>query len=181
MTQRCFNDVLTGSDKQGLDDYDKGSELTVAKAAGNRDGAMKLVYDGALRQECSVKLEIDYKDFFYVHGSYEGWSKLLLPTEAEKDLYGTDEPLKGIIATCFATCDFSCSKEALFERDVVAGTAEIQVNGQPVKSMTDFGDCYFLKGEAGHVWKANDDGRYEISVRVNDATKHVRFTSFMIW
>jgi hypothetical protein len=173
--------ILTESSLVGEDTYDKGIGLKSARNNIPEDKSMQLVYTEGARQSCPIPLEKDYKDYFYVADTH-GWSQLTLPNNAEIKAYGTSEPLRGVIAVCFAYCKRrQCGAENLESPQIHAGMAEMEVNGVKVTSLTEFSDCSFLKHVDGHVWKPNSDGRFQIRAKVNAKKSHVRFSSIVIW
>jgi hypothetical protein len=174
--------ILTESSLVGEDSYDKGIGLKSARNSTPEDKSMQLVYTERARQSCPIPLEKDYKDFFYVADTH-GWSQLTLPNNAEIKAYGTSEPLRGVIAVCFAYCRRDqCGPENLRRNETQAGMAEMEVNGVKVTTLTEFAtDCSFLRHVDGHVWQPNSDGRFQIRAKVNTEKSHLRFSSFVIW
>jgi hypothetical protein len=173
--------ILTESSLVGEDSYDKGIGLQSARNSTPADKSMQLVYTESARQSCPIPLEKDYKDYFYVADTH-GWSQLTLPNNAEIKAYGTSEPLRGVIAVCFAYCKRNqCGAENIESPGFHAGMAEMEVNGVKVVSLTEFTGCYFLRHVDGHVWKPNSDGRFQIRAKVNTKMSHIRFSSIVIW
>jgi hypothetical protein len=175
--------ILTESSLVGEDSYDKGIGLTSARNNTPDDKSMQLVYTETSRLKCPIPLEKDYKDYFYVADTH-GWSQLTLPNNAEIKAYGTSEPLRGVIAVCFASCkrgDQQCGAEYIKSEGINAGTAEMEVNGVKVASLTAFSSCHFLKHIGGHAWKPNSDGRFQIRAKVNTEKSHIRLSSIVIW
>jgi hypothetical protein len=174
--------ILTESPLVGEDSYDKGIGLKSARDSIPDDKSMQLVYTEKARQSCPIPLEKDYKDYFYVADTH-GWSQLTLPNNAEVKAYGTSEPLRGVIAVCFAGCNWGkCAAENIKSPGMIAeGMVEMEVNGVKAASLTDFGGCYFLKHIGGHVWKPNSDGRFQIRTKVHKEKSFVRFSSIVIW
>jgi hypothetical protein len=176
--------ILTESSLVGEDSYDKGIGLKTARNSTREDKSMQLVYTEKARQNCPIPLEKDYKDFFFVAETH-GWSQLTLPNNAEVKAYGVgvSEPLRGVIAVCFAYCRRDqCGVSNLRRNETQAGMAEMEVNGLKVTTLTEFSeDCSFLRNVDGHVWKPNSGGRFQIRAKVNTEKSHVRFSSFVIW
>jgi hypothetical protein len=174
--------ILTESSLVGEDSYDMGIEFKDADKNNPQDNSMQLVYEKDMRQTCDIPLNKDYKDFFYAHNSH-GWSQLTLPNKAEFQAYGTGEPLRGVIAVCFSTCDWGhCPKGNLLRDDIVEGKAELLVNGIRATNLTKFdNECNFLRHNDGHVWKLNEDGLFHLRVKVNEEKSFVRFSSIVVW
>jgi hypothetical protein len=173
--------ILTESALVGEDSYDKGIELQLSINNIPEDKSMQLVYDEGERQVCPVPLNKDYKDYFYVRDTH-GWSQLTLPNNAEIKAYGIGESLSGVIAICFASCDWGkCDKGNIRRDEFHEGMAEMEVNGVKVANLTKFDDCEFLKHSDGHVWKPNSDGRFQIRAKVNTEKSFLRFSSIVIW
>jgi hypothetical protein len=174
--------ILTESSLVGEDSYDKGTEMAIANNNTPEDNSMQLVYDQKERLKCPIPLNKDFKDFFFVADTH-GWSQLNLPNKAEVKAYGTSEPLRGVIAVCFAGCNWGkCAAENIKSPGMIAeGMVEMEVNGVKAASLTDFGGCYFLKHIGGHVWKPNSDGRFQIRTKVHKEKSFVRFSSIVIW
>jgi hypothetical protein len=171
--------ILTESSLVGTDSFDIGTEIAIAKNNTPEDKSMQLVYQ--TKSDCEAPDHKDYKDYFYVDETH-GWSQLTLPNNAEVKAYGTSEPLRGVIAVCFAACDWGkCAAENIQSPGIAAGMAEMEVNGVKVATLTAFDRCHFLKHIGGHVWKPNSDGRFQIRAKVNTEKSHLRFSSFVIW
>jgi hypothetical protein len=180
--------ILTMSQQKGFFDYDKGTELKDAnQLISFPNDIIPLVYDQSARQKCQFNIQVDYKDFFYLHGKQQGDSKLLLPNAEEQKYYGMGGKTKGIVAFCFPMCDWgNCPKESVHTpEEVMEGKASFHVNDVPVSNLTLFGetpDCYFFTNEEqGPFWKANDNDQYEIRARVHDPEMYMRISAFIIW
>jgi hypothetical protein len=171
--------ILTESSLVGEDTFDKGIEIATANKNITEDKSMPLVYEKGHRQSCPIPINKDYKDFFYVAETH-GWSQLTLPNNAEIKAYGTSEPLRGVIAVCFALCNWGkCPADDIQNNQF--DMAEMQVNGVNVTTLTGFDRCSFLKHVDGHVWKPNSDGRFQIRAKVNKVKGFIRFSSIVIW
>jgi hypothetical protein len=181
--------ILTMSQQKGVFDYDKGIELNEAREMVSYpvDNTIPLVYDQSVRQKCQYNIQIDYRDFFYLHGKQHGDSMLLLPNAEEQRVYRkAGEATKGIVAICFSGCDQGgCPKEAIRGQGLREGKVLFHINNVPVTNVTLFGeteDCYLLTNEEhGPYWKANDNDQYEIRGRVQDPELDMRISSLIIW
>ena len=187
-SQIRYEGILTESDlKGGYTRYDKGEELGAVR--GSKNDKMPLVWDKSLYQTCcdNHQIDIDNKDFFLVNSN--GWSNLVLPNPSEEAYYAdyNKQPIKGYISICLASCGWSCPKDVLSWADLrMGGRFSMAVNGMTVQNYTNFGglkknSCAFLKHSKGHKWKANDDGRFEISAKSLNDTDYARISSFVIW
>jgi hypothetical protein len=173
--------ILTESSMVGEDSYDKGVEQGHARHHPPEDGSMALVYEADQRETCPVPIKKDYKDFFYV-GQGHGWRQLTVPNDSEVKAYGTGEPLRGVIAVCFAICDWNkCPTGNLRANEFHEGKASMRVNNVTVRQMTTIDNCSFLKNADGHIWKPNKDGRFEISAKVHESKSYTRISSFVVW
>lgn len=184
-----FQGVLTGraeghTVKTPIAEIDKGVlDLNTAKRAEETPSEMPLVYDGSHRQPCGMMLQNDFKDFFFVHGKYSDYASLTLPTDAEISYYGKTNRLKGVVAVCGAACGWSCPKDVLdVHKSASKGIAHWRVNGQKAVNVTQWDQCVLLKRTRDSViWEANAQGKFEISAKVDDASKYLRLSSIMVW
>jgi len=162
--------ILTESDQIGVHDYFKGITKEVAEKMEAGDGSeklMPLVYDPKDRQTCEVELNRDYKDFFYTSDKM-GWTSLTIPNKAELEAYRRgNEEYQGLLVMCLKYCDWGkCPAGDMQLEAIQKGQVEFQVNGSPVKNVTQFNDCGVLRGEQGHYWKPNNDGQYTLKAKV---------------
>lgn len=182
-----FKGILTESEPVEMLQLPDGLLDTQAYDApvSESDETLRLVGDADTRQKCPVPLNQDHRDHFYV-SNREGWRHLTLPNDAELKEYGTQPPtpLKGIIAICYVGCPWDqCEEGDMRFNSTCRGPVQIQVNGVPVKSLREIDKpCHLLENEkTGHIWKANDDGRFRISARVTRKESYLRFSSFILW
>ena len=74
--------IFTMSQQKGFFDYDKGMEVKEAhETVSFPNDSIPLVYDQSFRQACQYNIQVDYRDFFYLHGKQQSDSKLVLPIE----------------------------------------------------------------------------------------------------
>jgi hypothetical protein len=173
--------ILTEGPARDMFSYESGISQKEADSSPNPSEFMSLVRDDSSRQECSVMLNIDHKDFFYVH-QRDGWRKLLLPNDAEIAEYGTGQPLRGLVAVCFQLCPWDkCDQGVLLAKDVEEGKGQIEVNGQPVVGLTLANRCHFLRGGQGHYWPVPADSKFEIRVRATEPKSYIRLATVVIW
>ena len=105
--QTRFLGAITETEPGTPDDYEKGISFEEAFNKPIEDGGlMPLAYKTKDRQKCHIKIQADYKDSFYVTGKSPGFSKLVLPNDAEKRIYGHGNDLNGYVAICVSACGF---------------------------------------------------------------------------
>jgi hypothetical protein len=168
----------------GKETYDTGIPWKKADKQ-DSNGIMRLVYEPADREHCPVPVKIDYKDFFYTHAR-DGWNRLILPNEAERQAYNYDpSQVKGLIVIVFAACvPVKCQPGYLKAPGALAsGRFELQVNGKAVQKLVGIGaGTILLLGEKGSFhWEPNREGEFEIRLRVNEEDSHVRLSSIIIY
>jgi hypothetical protein len=170
-------------DKVGFFHYDVGMPRQEAEKEANNGTRLRLVYDANERQDCSLLLQVDYKDYFYL-GEPEGAKSLVLPNDMETRYYPTNEPLLGMVGVSMMACDWGkCPNGNLLEEDLDTGDWEMSVNGIPVTghvTVNPNGVVSFVRHNDGWHFPPNPDGRFEIQVRVNSVGKYVRISSFII-
>ena len=184
------SDMKIRSYLHGQGEYYHG--ITIAEAQNKNwtdDNTILLVQDGLRNlpamKNCSETWQWDFYDNYYVHQRM-GWKLLVFPNEAEKKTYLPSEyKLRGIIAICMKTCEVRrCTNDELSfkEKDFIAsGLAEMQVNGEPVTSLTAADDCQFLKHSKGSIWKASQEGQFEVRVRVLEPNSYALLSSIVVW
>ena len=165
---------------------------------------LTLVGSDKERSNCPMARHLDYRDSFFV-SSLEGQRSLTIPNDRELDHYSEYNPQKsrGWIIACVTQCldGILCPYNDLYYRvgskEYLAsnprnvsqtvldkiGRIKLQVNGVPVEEMVEMsGSCYSLKHTEGFVWAPNQEGRYEITASIVDATRwsYIRFSSFIL-
>jgi hypothetical protein len=168
-----------------------------------RDGQMMLLGADGERQHCDEHLNLDYKDYYFA-SNRKDWQSLTLPNKSEQKYYRefNAKKSKGWIIACLGRCEWgNCAPEdmgAYFGwkkpqgrkkatpppmADVVEahGTAEMTINGVKITEASNMHQCLALKHGNSHVWEPNDNGQYEIKVRVTGGTDwgYIRFSSFI--
>jgi hypothetical protein len=175
-----YSGILTETHQSGFLHYDTGISRRVAESEANDSSNMRLVYSELERQDCSELLQVDYKDYFYI-GESEGAKSLVLPNEAELRVYGTGQPIVGIIGFALRSCEWGCETYVLNDSHLDTGEWEMSVNGLPVTGRVKVIDTFFVRHKDGWFFPPNDDGRFEIQVRVTAERKQVRLSSFVIF
>ena len=106
--QARFLGAITNTEPGTPEKYDVGIAMDEAFNQPVPDGGlMPLAFKPAERQKCFVPVNVDYKDMFYVTSKSPGFSKLVLPNDAEKRIYGHGgNDLNGYIAICVSACGF---------------------------------------------------------------------------
>ena len=168
----------------------------------DRATQLTLVGSDQERSNCPLAQHLDYRDSFFV-SSVEGWRSLTIPNDMELEHYSEYDARKnkGWIVVCVTQCVDGplCPYNDLYYRvgsQAVAanprnisqtmmdkiGHLELQVNGIAVTDVSEMAGCYSLHHADGHVWTANQDGKYDISVRIANASSwsYIRFSSFIL-
>ena len=162
--------------------YPLGISFEEARAQAADDGKMRLVWEAKDRQQCEVPLNQDYKDYYIVTPG--DWQSLTIPNDREANYYGTGEPYKGLVMVTMPGCDWGqCPTGDIREDGYASGTLEMEINGVRVTSATVAWGSHFLRHGEGEVYfPANEQGRFEIRVKVNgEPTVFTRFSAFTIW
>jgi hypothetical protein len=174
---------LTESEEIGFLDYYKGLPKAVYDQNLTKGGEMQLVQEEG-RQHCDspILLQTDYKDYFYVH-QLEEWKWIVVPNKKEAEIYQIPQhPFRGHVLMCLSTCDWgACPPGNLLGFKMANGEAEIRINDVPATFTWIVGECYWAKNSEGHVFRADADSRFNISVRVVTENSYVRFSSIAVW
>jgi len=171
--------ILTDSPPGTWSDYAQGILLQEAIELSKEEEPPQLIKTIDSRQECEVQLNIDHKDFFLVK---DEWSKITVPSDRELQEYGRGKELVGLVAMCLVSCPWGkCKSKELREGHIKNHTATVEVNGITVKGITMFEKCFFLKGNNGHYFPLNDNGRVEIRARSKEPGKYLGVSSFLVW
>lgn len=105
--QARFLGAITSTAPGTPENYDVGVSMDEAFNQPIPDGSlMPLAYKPKDRQKCYIQVQADFKDMFYVTSKSPGFSKLVLPNDAEKGIYGHGNNLNGYLAICVAACGF---------------------------------------------------------------------------
>lgn len=182
----CHTALLPAETRfQGILTESSGLEMGLSRSAAdssiNEGEMLRLVYDSADRQNCSVPLNQDFKDYWYLRHA-EGPKKMVLPNDAELAAYGNGEPLQGLVAFCLGHCSWGrCRPDDVREDGIEEGEAVIQVNGVQATNVTKVQSCAFLRHARGHYWPLNSDGRLELTVEVAKEGSSMRFGTFLVW
>jgi hypothetical protein len=158
---------------------------------------------------CTVTTAIDHRDYYNVHYE-ESWKTLVVPTLSELNEYfhkGTKIPtasdqLHGYIAICaMVYCPFNKCQPGMLKRTALYdSTVSIEVNGIKVSNGTKFSECDILYHDDYNVDKsdninnstlimrqqrmkfpANENGQYNISVKVNTEATYFQISSIVLW
>ena len=166
----------------GFENFRQGQEVHELVKLPNDSDEMRLSYTNEDRQDCDeVLLNVDMKDFFVVSAA-EGAKKVTLPNDAEQAAYGTDEPLKGMVAIVLSTCSWGhCPKEDVREETLLTD-AVIKVNGVPADGFSSIdSEAIFLKHNGNFFFQPNAQGRFEFEIQVLRADSWLRVQSFVIF
>jgi hypothetical protein len=176
-------DKVGGPAPFGKETYEVGISEADAKTQ-PAEGKFRLAYFPEDRTRCHVTVQPDYKDFFYAHGK-DGWVSLTIPNNAEKEAYGYDPAVfKGMIVMFESPCAGNKCKpgDLKIAKDFIAGNFEVEVNRKRVTSFSgiEYGGKV-LKGEDGLYWKPNEEGAYELRVRVTEPSSFLRLGSIVLY
>ena len=175
----------------GNETYETGIQFELAlETAKESNEEMRLVYvekQDVRDRNCMNQIQSpDYKDFFMAHAN-EGWVKMTFPNPAEKDAYGYDpSKFKGLLAIVMRGCAWGkCRKEDIRAGDgasvIEEGTLEITVNGKNVTSFYELAGILALVGEQGMYWEPNQNGDYEVAVRVKQEKSHFTISALILY
>lgn len=176
-----YSGILTESSQVGLSSFDRGIGRQEANRIENDSDRMRLVFEEADIQQCSVPILIDFKDFFYLHHR-EGWKSMILPNDAEVQAYpSTAKSLKGVIMVCIGGCSWGkCAPDDIRETAFVDGGVEMEVNGERVTTIKLHDRCFLIGHEGGMHWQPDGNGKFGIRARVTTDDSYVRFSSFIL-
>lgn len=140
-----------------------------------------LTKDGSNRQVCSVPLNQDFPDFLSIKSTDE-WKELTVPNDREIKEYGISQPLKGMVALCYSLCPWHrCKKDNVVE-GVKDKSIEMEINGHAVTTELPLGkNCFLLSNKDSYFWKPNTNGRFTFRMRVMEANKYAKFSTFVVW
>jgi hypothetical protein len=183
-----FKGLVTESNLTGFKMYDHGIGLKEAATTENNGDYIRLTFDEEERNDCEVDAWLDFKDFFYISDK-ETAKKITIPNDAEIREYDPQnayhDHLSGIIAFCVKLCDWGvCPNHVLKEDSIHDGKVEIEVNGQKASpNLIAIGhDCNLLQPASGGLqFTANEDGKFDVSVKVLEPNSYIRFSAIAVW
>jgi len=171
----------------GEETYYLGHNMNEAKKTATENGEMRIVYEVSKEREteCTgVTVKPDYPDSIYAN-SLDGWAKLKFPNAAEKRFYGYDPAEhQGIIILHIKKCDWGkCPANFLTTKDFANGDWEIKVNNQQITQVVDVDkrSGSMLKGENGFRFAPDENGQYEIEIKINKKNKYVEIADFALF
>ena len=181
--------ILTETNETGFTTYYKGIGKKEADQNPNDSEFMRLVFDDDERYECPVYEYLDFKDFFYVNDKDASSKKLIIPNDAEIQEYSgivsNYKELKGIFAVCLKSCDWgNCPNGDMRGKDLADKKVEITINNQKVSSNLIYmtAECEILKTESGGInFPITPNGKFQISVKVNEPNSFIRVSSFIVF
>jgi hypothetical protein len=192
-SQTRYLGILTDTDEVGQaapygeETYYVGDNIEKAHKTATENGEMRLVYGISKERErgCTgVTVKPDYPDSFYAN-SLDGWTKLKFPNAAEKQFYGYDPAEhQGIIVMHIKKCDWGkCPTNFLTSGDYVENHWEIKVNNQRITQVIDIDSRSgtILKGENGFRFAPDENGQYEIEIKINTDKKYVEIADFVLF
>ncbi len=189
-SQTRYNGILT-HDKMvgkpapvGQETYYVGLDINEAHKTDTEDNKMRLVYSMKDREaKCTnVTVKPDYPDSFYVN-SLEGWASLKLPNRAEKKFYNYQpDQYQGIIVFHIKKCDWGNCPSNFLQITDYNQDWEMKVNGKQVVKVIDIGSLAGMAvTEDGFRIEPDENGQYEIEIKVNTEKKYLEFPDFVIW
>jgi len=164
--------------------FDPGTPRRKADGYSTPDGPMLLTWAERDREKCEVPLNLDFKDYYYANDKM-GWSRLLMPNQAEMQMYGRNGTItfeRALLVVCHVLCDWGkCPQGEVNGHSYGKGLA-LKVNDVVVTNMVAFDDnCYLLKGDHGFEFSSNANGQFELLVQVsqtsNEFMTYTRITS----
>lgn len=192
-SQIRYHGILTNTDMVGepaplgKETYYLGHNLKKAHETASERKNIRLVYDMKQREaKCKgvapVTVKPDYPDSFYVN-SLDGWTALKIPNKAEKEFYSYDpDKHQGIIVFHIRKCDWGkCPTNFLTVADYNEHW-EMKVNSQRISKVVPIGESATMaKGEGGFRIKPDENGQYEIEIKVKTEKKYLEFADFVLW
>jgi hypothetical protein len=169
-------------------EYDHGEDVEVIKqnlTQGEEIRIMPLAYEPNLRQSCSIELNRDFKDYYYVAQQKMGWTILTFPNDREIEEYAARNfhPL-GIVVLCFFKCDWGKCPHGEVSIETFNVDWRMELNDQPITSLTRLDQCFVVKSEKnGYFHPQNEDGRYDLRVWIEPGKtilRYARLTSIII-
>jgi len=167
--------------------------------AHNEDQArpMKLVQDGNLHvngknedgSDCGHPVLYDFKDWMSSTNK-DGWTFVKFPNQAELEYYKQprqDYKPRGFIMMCFLRCDWGKCPAGEINLETF-DKLDVRLNGIRVVDKQLVGsDCAFLRHERGLSFDADENGQYELKLRVGlwdneqpDVLSFVRITTLVV-
>ena len=150
---------------------------------------MQLVWtnDNMHQDDCPVAVNCDHKDSFMSNGG--GWNSLTIPNVAERRAYNYNpsKDLQGIVVVVFTSCEWDNCEEAYIGPKDFNGDAkkwQMKINGISAERLVDIGHKAFVVsrgGEDGVRFPPSTDNDYKFEIKVDDPSKHVKISSFIVY
>ena len=185
-----YNGILTddkmvgGPVPVGQETYYVGHDIDQAHKIGIEDNNMRLVYSKGQREiKCTNDtVKPDYPDSWYVN-SLDGWASLKFPNRAEQEFYNYDkDQYQGVIVFHIKKCDWGNCPSNFLQIENYNQDWEMKVNGQQVIKVIDLGSQSGMAvTEGGFRFDYDEDGQYEIEIKVNTEKKYLEFADFVIY
>ena len=87
-----------------------------------------------------------------------------------------------VAVRCGSSSGMKCPAGSVSGRDYFnEGKFSIAVNGVLAANLTKLHECDVLTNPDGFLWKPNEDGRFEIKVKVLEPDSFIRISAFIIW
>lgn len=191
-----YKGILTETDEVGgpapfgEETYYVGFDKKDAKTKKTENGELRVVYEINKERELCKNDEVktivkpDYPDSFYAN-YLDGWTKLTFPNNAEKKHYGYDPSHhRGFIVVHPRKCDWGkCPKGMLTAvEDHEGNNWEMKINNEVVSKMINMGaQAVIAKGKDGFRFPPNENGQYEIQIKVNKENHYLELSDFVLY
>lgn len=192
-SQTRYQGILTDTNQVGKpapvgeETYYLGFDKRIAEKEAGTNGEMRLVYEVPKERETQcvgVLVKPDYPDYFYTN-SMDGWSKLMLPNDAEKKAYGYDTArFKGIIIIIGKVCPWGKCPPGFLTllEDHERKKWELKINGEHATKVANLGGNHFIVGGVnGFRFKPNSNGNYDIEIKVNEDGSFLSVNDFVLF
>lgn len=183
-----FMGVQTESYVRSDSEYDIGISEEQSRGDSflpNEGADVRLFYNVKDRQKCGDVVNLDHRDF-YLLTPVEEWKRVVVPNEAEWKMFGEGLTLRGLIAIFLLDFDFGVKvDEHEIREPEFMEQVELKVNGVEVVSVVIAGENgrtpLILRHADGLFFQPNDDGRFEIQMRVKNEGRRLSISSFVVW
>ena len=172
---------LTGDERGG---YDEGFSFETWSPDQNAD-IFPLIFDPAVREQCSVVLAPDYRDFFFTSGMDPNGRHLVLPNSRELEAYSFRAESANLVI-CLAVCEWGKCPPG--QVDLQKGFNDVSqsrltVNGvQATEALTfsAYTNCAYMKHSGGYNWAANANQQFDIRIHETSPDVHWRISSIIL-
>eukprot|EP00531_Pseudo-nitzschia_arenysensis_P009594 CAMPEP_0116129810 /NCGR_PEP_ID=MMETSP0329-20121206/8118_1 /TAXON_ID=697910 /ORGANISM="Pseudo-nitzschia arenysensis, Strain B593" /LENGTH=701 /DNA_ID=CAMNT_0003624093 /DNA_START=71 /DNA_END=2176 /DNA_ORIENTATION=+ len=166
----------------GEEKYYVGDAIWEAHKSASKTNEIRIVYDANDREaKCKGIIKPDYADSFYVN-SLDDWASMKFPNHAEKEFFEYDSSqYQGLIVFHLKKCDWGkCPSKFLTIEDYNEHW-EMKVNKQRISKVISIDTATLAMGENGFRIEPDENGQYEIEIKVKTADKYLEFADFVLW